>query len=142
VMFFELCVDLLCPSGTPEQTNLPSLSYVREQVQILKEHSHLPILFTVRSFSQGGRFPDSATKEAHDLMMLAVELGCEYIDVEIEWPASMIDRIVAGKGSSKIVASSHDWTGGVHWASSIMEDRYHAIDRYGGKSRCSYVIRW
>jgi 3-dehydroquinate dehydratase len=43
-------------------------------------------------------------------MLLAVEFGCGYIDVEIEWPSNVINALSHRKLGSKIVASYHPWT--------------------------------
>lgn len=129
---WELRVDLLT-LGTLEDTNVPPLSYVREQLRILREHSYnLPILYTVRTVSQGGQFPDDKTEEAHQLMLLGFDMGCEYVDVEVEWPSPLIESIVARGGTTKVVASYHDWTGNIRWTGDALINRYQAIARYGG----------
>ncbi|CAI4217658.1 unnamed protein product [Parascedosporium putredinis] len=92
---WEVRVDLLSDAQHPlGATNLPSYEYVRQQVR---------------------KFPDDAVNEALALMLLAVELNCLYIDVEIEWPQQAIDALVAAKGASKLVASFHSWTGDIRW---------------------------
>ncbi|KAJ5279704.1 NAD(P)-binding protein [Penicillium angulare] len=48
--------------------------------------SSLPILFTIRTKSQGGKFPDDASKEALDLILLAIESGMAYDDVLLTIP--------------------------------------------------------
>jgi pentafunctional AROM polypeptide len=101
---FEFRADLLQDASAGE-TAVPSLEYVKTQLQILQQSTGLPILFTVRTVSQRGKFPDGATEEALALMKLAVTLGCQYIDVEIAWPSAIIESILAAKENPKIVAS-------------------------------------
>ncbi|KAL1887377.1 hypothetical protein Sste5346_010257 [Sporothrix stenoceras] len=129
---WELRVDLLSP--TPQQAdavNLPPLSYVKDQLHALQAMSPKPILFTIRTKSQGGKFPDDAVKEALDLMLLAVENGVAYIDVEVEWPESLLSAISAKKGASKLVASYHSWTGKVAWTSQELMDKFDAANAFG-----------
>lgn len=128
---WEFRVDLLGPPSIA----IPPVDYVRQQLRVLQElPRRLPILFTVRTVSQGGRFPDDAAHEALELMKLAVEKGCEYIDVEMSWPSSVIDGILAAKGEAKIVASFHEFDGSIKWTSQAVNDMCAAANAVGGTS--------
>jgi 3-dehydroquinate dehydratase type I len=132
---WELRVDLLNPGGplTAESgDNLPPADYVRQQVKSLKAMSVLPILFTIRTRSQGGRFPDAAAEEAMALWIIAVEEGVEYIDVEIEWPQATIEKMQTIKKHVNVVASYHSWTGQIRWTSSELQQKCAAVDAFGG----------
>ncbi|KAH9975271.1 Pentafunctional AroM protein [Lactifluus volemus] len=75
----ELRVDLLrtrSQLGTAGPHIAP-LSYVAEQLAAIRRVSSLPIVYTVRTVSQGGAFPDKSVKEAFDLFRLALRLGVE-----------------------------------------------------------------
>jgi pentafunctional AROM polypeptide len=113
--------------------NLPYLAYVKEQVGALQAMSSLPILFTIRTKLQGGKFPDDASKEALGLILLAVASGIAYVDVEIEWPPAMPKEITTKKSPTKVVASYHSWTGKVAWTSEELMQRLAAADAFGGK---------
>jgi 3-dehydroquinate dehydratase type I len=131
---WELRVDLLSPPDKEVgDVNLPSLAYVKEQVEALQTMSSLPILFTIRTKSQGGKFPDDASKEALDLILLAIASGISYVDVEIDWPPAMLKEITEKKCSTKVVASYHSWTGKVGWTSEELMQRFAAADAFGGK---------
>lgn len=131
---WEMRVDLLSPSREPlGATNLPPLSYVQAQIKFLQSLSEMPILFTIRTVPQGGKFPPDAENEALALMLMAVEERCKYIDVEIEWSPEMINAVVEKKGSSKIITSFHDWTGDIRWMSDLLRERYTTADAFGGK---------
>jgi 3-dehydroquinate dehydratase type I len=132
---WELRVDFLSPDG-PITTveNVPSPEFVREQIRLLQSYSDLPILFTVRTKSQGGKFPDEASTQALELIKIGIEEAVAYVDVEIEWPPDMIRQICEIKGSVKIIASYHSWTGLVRWSSKELQDKYAAADAFGGKS--------
>lgn len=123
----ELRVDLLREEGS----QLPSAAFVASQVFALRRATTLPVIFTVRTVSQGGAFPDGAQSEAEKLLKLASRLGVEYIDIETTLPASLIEGILASKGSSRTIASFHDWSGSITWNSSTMKARYEAAAQIG-----------
>ena len=130
---WELRVDLLTQNTQLGETNLPSPNYVEQQIKALQSMSDLPILYTIRTKSQGGKFPDDAADEALSLMLLAISYGIQYIDVEVEWPKSLLTAITAKKSSSKIVASFHDWTGKIRWTSQTLRRRFEQADGFGGR---------
>lgn len=136
---WEVRVDLLSETGVVGDT--PSPAYVEAQIKTLQSMSPLPILFTIRTESQGGNFPDDAAGQALELMTIAVDCGVAYIDVEIEWPASTIEKIVtkAKAANTKIVASYHSWTGTVSWAGDEIQHRFAAADAFGGISSYYYT---
>ncbi|KAF5391024.1 hypothetical protein D9757_003930 [Collybiopsis confluens] len=98
--------------------------FVADQIAALRRVTSLPLIFTVRSVSEGGAFPDGAHKEAFQLLSLAVSLGVEYIDVEMRLPEKGIQQLIARKGSSQIIASWHDWTGKRKWDSPEAQNMY------------------
>ncbi|KAI0695228.1 Pentafunctional AroM protein [Cytidiella melzeri] len=129
----ELRVDLLRAPKDADHTGpyIPPISFVSAQLASLRQKTSLPVVFTVRTVSQGGSFPDEAEKEAFELFHAALRLGVEYIDVEIGWTKKNIDAIVSRKGSSQIIASWHDWSGNMKWDSKQTADVYHAASGIG-----------
>ncbi|KAH8996222.1 Pentafunctional AroM protein [Lactarius akahatsu] len=129
----ELRVDLLRSQGQLDSVGpyIPSLSYVSEQVTAIRRVSTLPIVYTVRTLSQGGAFPDKSVKEAFDLFRLALRLGVEYVDLEISWPEKDIRDLIARKGHSSILASWHDWSGNLKWDSSAVDATLEVAKAYG-----------
>jgi pentafunctional AROM polypeptide len=128
----ELRVDLLrTRSQTTTGPHIAPLSYVAEQVAAIRRVSSLPIVYTVRTVSQGGAFPDKSIKEAFDLFRLALRLGVEYVDVEISWPEKNIRDLISRKGNSKIVASWHDWSGNLKWDSPSVDATLEVAKAYG-----------
>lgn len=105
----ELRVDLLHPHGTP------TLDDVRTQVALLRRSTSLPILYTVRSVSQGGRFPEEDEDGYFALTRLGLRLGCEYVDIELHRAIERLADLKEAKGHTRLVASSHDTTGTMHW---------------------------
>jgi pentafunctional AROM polypeptide len=115
----ELRVDLLRTGSQSDAAgpHIAPLSYVADQLAAVRRVSSLPIVYTVRTVSQGGAFPDKSVKEAFDLFRLALRLGVEYVDVEISWPEKDIRDLISHKGNARIVASWHDWSGNLNWDS-------------------------
>ncbi|TFK47276.1 Shikimate dehydrogenase [Heliocybe sulcata] len=129
----ELRVDLL---RSPKdiggfKTYVPPVAYVTEQVAALRRTTSLPIVFTVRTVSQGGSFPDGDEKAAFELFNLALRLGVEYVDVEISWPEKRIKSLASRKGNSQIIASWHDWSGKMKWNSVDVKEKYDTAARLG-----------
>lgn len=129
----ELRVDLLKSPKDYEVIghSIPPIAYVQHQVSVLRRLTSLPIVFTVRTVSQGGAFPDAAQKESIELLRLALAMGVEYIDVEITLPEKRLKDLNARKGFSKIIASYHDWSGNLKWNSALVKEKYDAASQIG-----------
>ncbi|EKM53058.1 uncharacterized protein PHACADRAFT_210784 [Phanerochaete carnosa HHB-10118-sp] len=129
----EVRVDLLrSPVDTESfEPYIPPTAYVCEQIAALRQKTNLPIVFTCRTVSQGGSFPDTAEKQAFDLFHAALRLGVEYIDVELTWSKKQIDALVQRKGSSQIIASYHDWSGNFKWGTAQSKDVYDRAAAFG-----------
>ncbi|KAJ7705381.1 Shikimate dehydrogenase [Mycena rosella] len=126
----ELRVDLLSDL-TSFENSTPSVPYVKDQIAALRRTTSLPLIFTVRTVSQGGAFPDHDEKGAFELLKLALALGIEYLDVEITLPESMIRELISRKGHSKIIASWHDCAGKMKWDGLLAKEKYDAAERLG-----------
>ncbi|WFD35885.1 hypothetical protein MCUN1_002753 [Malassezia cuniculi] len=128
----ELRVDLLSETGAPvREPHIPSEDLVRAQVACLRAHTSLPVLFTVRSVSQGGMFPDEAEDAYFELVRLGLRLGCEYIDVEMHRSATRLSAVRAIKGHARLVASYHDTVGALRWDSPSARAIYSSAARMG-----------
>ncbi|KAJ3119130.1 3-dehydroquinate dehydratase (3-dehydroquinase) [Phlyctochytrium bullatum] len=108
----ELRVDLLKDTSD---------DFVAEQVALLRRHSPLPIVYTVRSAGQGGKYPDADVEGMYRLVELGVKLGCEFVDVEIsdmdkDLPKTvLIRKVLEHKGNAHVIASYHDVSGTALW---------------------------
>ncbi|KAG8830192.1 3-dehydroquinate dehydratase (3-dehydroquinase), partial [Serendipita sp. 399] len=127
----ELRVDLLSPSGRAVAPNIPPKEYVILQLSQLKHMTSLPIVYTVRTVSQGGAFPDDAQDQLFELLETGLQLGAEYIDVEITSPHEKIHHLRARKRSSQIIASHHDWSGRLQWSGPEIENIYATASQLG-----------
>ncbi|KAJ3416680.1 3-dehydroquinate dehydratase (3-dehydroquinase) [Chytridiales sp. JEL 0842] len=107
----ELRVDLL------EDTNP---EFVGRQIALLRRYSTLPIIFTVRSKGQGGKFPDDDVDRMFHLLHWGLKWCCEFIDVEVldvsdEKKKNLLNKLIAAKGNSHIIASYHSVNGAALW---------------------------
>jgi len=128
----EIRVDLLSPDNkTPHEPAVPPFKYVAAQLAALRQKSTLPIVFTVRTVSQGGMMPDSAEDAIFELMELGIKSGCEYVDVENRWSAKRMSQLCNAKQATKIICSWHDLTGAMSWDGDAVVERYKSALEYG-----------
>lgn len=118
----ELRVDLL-KSYDPE--------WVGVQVAALRAAAKVPIVFTVRTQSQGGKFPDDDYEGAAALYNVATRMAVEYIDVELTWPEHIVQAVLAHKSSSRIIASHHDPKGTLSWKNGSWIQFYNRALQFG-----------
>lgn len=125
----EIRVDLL---EDPASSNgIPSVEFVTEQLAALRSKTQLPVIFTIRTKSQGGRFPDEAREKALELYLAALRMGLEYVDLELSWPVAILDRVTSAKGHSKIIASHHDVAGNLRWSNASWVSKFNSALKYG-----------
>jgi pentafunctional AROM polypeptide len=125
----ELRVDLLQESGLKHE--IPSIEYVMDQLSLLRSAVSLPVIFTIRTKSQGGKFPDDNHDEAFDLYRLALRMGCEFVDLEMAFPEPLLQKVTAMKGFSRIIASHHDPQGKLSWSDGSWIPQYNRALQYG-----------
>ncbi|KAJ4153298.1 hypothetical protein LMH87_009792 [Akanthomyces muscarius] len=118
----ELRVDLL---------KSQDIDFVTEQVSILRQHTGLPIIFTVRTVSQGGSFPDDSIEALLALYHLGLQLGSEYLDVEITAPDEILESVSSARGHTKLIASHHDPRGALSWRNASWIAHYNRALQYG-----------
>ncbi len=125
----ELRVDLLEDPEHPG--DIPSFDFVASQVALLRGSIPLPIIFTVRTKGQGGRFPDTAYDEALALYRLALRMGVEFLDLEIQFPEPLLRTVSEGKGQTIVIASHHDPQGALSWSDGSWVYHYNKALLYG-----------
>ncbi|KKA29878.1 hypothetical protein TD95_003439 [Thielaviopsis punctulata] len=118
----ELRVDLL--------ENL-SREEVACQVSLLRSLAPLPVVFTLRTVSQGGKFPDNDHAKALELYQTAIRIGVEYLDLEMTLPTEMLVSLTESKGQSRIIASHHDPLGSLSWKNGGWIPWYNKALQYG-----------
>lgn len=118
----ELRVDLLKePLSDGSCAPIPSLSYVGEQVMLLRQRTELPIIFTTRCTRENGRFPMDNPDLYYEYLFRAIQWGVEYIDVELWLPEHIRRRLYEKRGSSRIMSAFHDFSGTFKWPSAQAE---------------------
>lgn len=72
-------------------------------LDIIREHTHKKSIFTCRSKSEGGQFPDNI--DLFPIIYKANELKFDYIDIE----RSKLPKVEFNKKNCKIIASYHNF---------------------------------
>lgn len=108
----ELRADLLKdPSGTLTP------DFLTEQLSLLRTHTNLPIIFTLRTSSQGGSYPDDTSDTiTQSLYATAIRQGVEFLDVELTSSAALKVFVQSHKAHSRLIASHHDPSGKLSWS--------------------------
>jgi 3-dehydroquinate dehydratase type I len=113
------------------------LNFLSLQVAALRRHSPLPILFTVRTTSQGGNYPSpqendhSAVGRLSSLLKHGLRLGVEYLGLEATYPSQINDNLPRLCGNTTTIGSYHDYTGTLPWTGPRMRQIYDSIVRMG-----------
>lgn len=125
----ELRVDLL--EDPASKNGICGVDFLIDQVTLLRSVAQLPIIFTLRTQSQGGKFPDDASEAALALYRTALRLAIDFIDLEITAPESLLQEVSTRKAFSKIIASHHDPKGELSWKDGSWIPHYNKALQYG-----------
>ncbi|KAI1821400.1 3-dehydroquinate dehydratase [Xylaria intraflava] len=127
----ELRVDLLKePLGNGSFAEIPSLSYVGEQVMLLRQRSELPIIYTTRCTRENGRFPIDNPNLFYEYLFRAIQWGVEYIDVEVWLPEEIRRKLYENRGNSHIMSAFHDFSGTFKWPSAYAQSVFVESCKY------------
>lgn len=127
----EMCDGCEAVELRVDHLNSFNLLDVAGQIAALRHHLRFrPIIFTIRTEEQCGRFKASNYELALQLMQLALKMEVEYLDVEITWPNKMIETLVSSKGHTKLIASQHSKIA-VPWMDSFWQKSYDSAARFG-----------
>ncbi|KAI0471304.1 3-dehydroquinate dehydratase [Xylaria cf. heliscus] len=127
----ELRVDLLkepLRDGTFAQ--IPSLSYVGEQIMLLRQRTELPIIYTTRCTRENGRFPVEDPNLFYEYLYRAIQWGVEYIDVELWLPEDLRRKLYEKRGNSHIMSAFHDFSGTFKWSSTYAQSIFAESCKY------------
>lgn len=102
-----------------------SHSFVASQTAILRKNIDIPIIYTVRTQSQGGKFPDENISELVSLLDLGIKLGVEYLDLQLSFPNEVLEGISERRAFTRIIASHHDVTGELKWDNVEWKNKYY-----------------
>ncbi|RDA90370.1 hypothetical protein CP533_2359 [Ophiocordyceps camponoti-saundersi (nom. inval.)] len=104
---------------------------VLEQVSVLRYSSKRPIVFTVRTKSQGGQFPDDESEKLLALYHLALKMGVEYLDVEVTTNDNILQVVTDLRRHTRIIASHHDPNGSLSWKNASWIPFYNRALQFG-----------
>jgi pentafunctional AROM polypeptide len=125
----ELRVDLL---EDPDSTDgVPSSDFVIDQIALLRAVTTIPLIFTLRTKAQGGKFPDDAYDKAQQLYSTALRLGVEFVDLEMTMPEEILREVSENKGFTSIIASHHDPQAQLSWSNGSWIPFYNKALQYG-----------
>lgn len=137
----EIRVDLLRePLGNDTFAKVPSLSYVGEQVMLLRQRTELPIIFTTRCTNENGRFPMDDPDIYHQYLYKAIQWGVEYIDVELWLPEAIRRDLYERRGNSRIMSAFHDFSGTFRWPSAYALDVFQRSCPYSDLIKMNVII--
>lgn len=137
----EIRVDLLRePLGDGSFSDVPSLSYVGEQVMLLRERTELPIIFTTRCTNENGRFPMDDPELYHRYLYRAIQWGIEYVDVELWLPESIRRDLYQRRGNSRIMSAFHDFSGTFRWPSAYAQEVFQRSCPYADLVKMIAII--
>ncbi|KAK5175751.1 3-dehydroquinate dehydratase (3-dehydroquinase) [Saxophila tyrrhenica] len=127
----ELRVDLLVDPDAED--GLPTPDFLVEQVALLRASSTLPLIFTLRTVSQGGSFPDDDTKRALALYRIGLRMGFDFVDVELTAAPKLKEFVLSHRKMCTIIASHHDPNGAFSWANDAEDWRpfYEGAREFG-----------
>ncbi|KAI1171500.1 3-dehydroquinate dehydratase [Nemania sp. FL0916] len=127
----ELRVDLLKePLGDGTFAQIPSLSYVGEQIMLLRQRTELPIIYTTRCTRENGRFPMENPELFYEYLYRAIQWGVEYIDVEVWLPEDIRRKLYENRGNSRIMSAFHDFSGTFKWPSAYAQSVFVESCKY------------
>ena len=87
------------------------VGYLREQnLELLLNKRKKPFIVTNRRKEEGGRYTGDEKKRL-EILKEAVDLGAEYIDVEIGIEKPLIQELISNKKRTQIILSSHNFKG-------------------------------
>ncbi|KAF2133740.1 Pentafunctional AroM protein [Dothidotthia symphoricarpi CBS 119687] len=125
----ELRIDLLEDPESPE--GMPSPEFVTDQLTLLRTATPTPVIFTLRTKAQGGKFPDDAYEQARELYRLALRQGCEFLDLEMTMPEDILREMAETRGFTSIIASHHDPNNELSWSNGSWIQYYNRAVQYG-----------
>ncbi|ODV63497.1 pentafunctional protein ARO1p [Ascoidea rubescens DSM 1968] len=102
-----------------------SLEYVSDQLSLLRTYSSLPIIATIRTKEQGGKFPDEDFKKIESLIDLVFKMGIDILDLELSLPDGLLDSSMSRRGFTKVLGSHHDFSGKFKWDNIEWENKYN-----------------
>ena len=127
----ELRADLLIDPSSAD--GIATDVFLVEQVALLRSATTLPLIFTLRTVSQAGRFPDNDIERAINLYRTALRLGFDFVDLELSSSPELKELVLSHRKMCTIIASHHDPKGQLSWADGAEDwmPHFEAAREYG-----------
>lgn len=125
----ELRVDLL--QDPDSKDGVPGAEFLCDQISLLRSSSRLPLIFTLRSVSQGGLFPDDNVERAVELYAVGLRMGFDFVDLELTAPKQVKEYVLNHRKMCTIIASHHDPKGEFNWKEGAWYKLYDQAKCYG-----------
>ncbi|KAI7160263.1 Pentafunctional AROM [Hortaea werneckii] len=109
----EMRADLLVDPKS--QDGIAGEDFLAQQIALLRASTTLPLIFTLRTKSQGGKFPDDDPKRARELYRVALRMGFDFVDLELTAPQEVKDFVLSHRKMCAVIASHHDPKGELSW---------------------------
>lgn len=100
-------------------------SFVADQTAVLRKHVSLPLIFTIRTTTQGGAFPSEEQALLEKLSLMGIKLGVDFLDVELTNSEKFVKRIISQKGFTRVIATFVDADGTLSWKNAEFDNRYN-----------------
>lgn len=100
-------------------------SYVADQTATMRKFINLPIIYTIRTQSQGGKFPDEEVDTYEELSYLGIKLGVEFLDVQLANSEKLIKKIIERKAFTRIIATYVDVSGNLKWDNAEWDNKFN-----------------
>ncbi|KAI8087628.1 3-dehydroquinate synthase-domain-containing protein [Gilbertella persicaria] len=98
------------------------------QLMMLRQTTQLPIIYTVRTQPQAGKFDPSLLDLYLELIQWGHRWGCEYVDVELTTPSlSQLEAVMKMNQNypgTRLIASFHDPDHQYPWSGPYMKSMY------------------
>jgi len=142
----ELRVDLLSDCNN-RWTVLHQMQSIRSltKAHVVRGDLHMPIVFTVRSMGQAGKWPNDEAGIAAMYEMLEVGLrgGCEVLDVEANWGEKFIGKLLNHHKNAKhatLLLGSFHVVGGEAQINTEEGEKYARMCSLQGSAHCAKLV--
>jgi 3-dehydroquinate dehydratase type I len=126
----EFRVDYLTPTTNDAQD---WISTTGAQLALLRQLTNLPIIYTVRTVPQAGKFDPALKDLYYQLVQWGIRWGCDYVDVELTTlcDEQFVDIVLDVSYPrthctiTKLIASFHDPGHRYSWSSFVINQMYN-----------------
>lgn len=116
-----ICVPIVVPSREQVLKDMSAASEFADIIELrvdlmddpdipgLLKAAPKPCIVTNRTKREGGQFKGNEEQRIH-LLHRAIDAGADYIDIEASTSRSLLESILAARGTTQVILSYHDFT--------------------------------